>query len=337
MLTATEKQLQFLRKIEFTLPKSSSLVNELSEVLNISTDSAYRRMRGETLLVIDEILILCNHFNVSFDSLNPAHEGVVTFRYVKMEPTRNSLINYLTNLLKDIEVIRHSANGRITYACEDIPVFHHYSQPVMAQFKLFYWMQAILNVPELADSRFDSRVADEELGSLVHEIYKRYAAIPSVEVWTETTIQSTAKQIEFFWEAGRFASREDALAVCRCFRDEITAIRRQAEKNTKLTDGEVSDKEESFNYHLYYSDIEITNNSVLVEMGGLGSVYLGHLSFSTLSTTSEMYCHETRKWFDTIIRKSTLISGVSEKQRYQVFKKYFNQIDALEQRISSEN
>lgn len=334
MMTPIEKQSQFLRKIDDLLPGNTSLVAELADVLKISTDSAYRRMRGETLLVIDEILLLCNHFNVSFDSLNPAHEGVVSFRYSKMEPSRDSLKKYLSGLLNDIEVIGKAATRRITYACEDIPVFHHYSNPVMARFKLFYWMQAILNIQEMESCRFSSDETDEELGFIVRRIYEEYALIPSVEVWTETTIQSTAKQIEFFWEAGKFASKADALAVCKSFREEITAIQKQAERSTKHADAITGNGGEAINYQLYYSDIEITNNSVLIEIGNLSSVYLGHFSFSTMSTTSEMYCLETRKWFDTIIRKSTLISGVSEKLRYQVFRKFFNQIDALEQRIS---
>lgn len=333
MMTPVEKQAQFLKKIDDLLPGNTTLVAELSDVLKISTDSAYRRMRGETLLVIDEILLLCNHFNVSFDSLNPAHEGVVSFRYSKMDPTRDSLINYLSGLLKDIEVIGRATSARITYACEDIPVFHHYRNPVMARFKLFYWMQAILNIPEMEKSRFRSTDSDEDMGTIVRRIYEEYAEIPSVEVWTETTIQSTAKQIEFFWEAGKFASKADALAVCSSFREEISEIQKQAEKSTKLPDDKTGVHGEAVNYQLYYSDIEITNNSVLIEVGNLSSVYLGHFSFSTMSTTSEMYCRETRKWFDTIIRKATLISGVSEKLRYQVFRKFFNQIDALEQRI----
>lgn len=332
-MTASEKQEQFLRKIQDLLPGNTSLVNELSDVLDISTDSAYRRMRGETYLVIDEILLLCNHFNVSFDSLNPAHEGVVSFRYSKMEPHRDSLIEYLTGLLKDIEVIRNAPAGRITYACEDIPVFHHYGNPVMSQFKLFYWMQSILNVPELASQKFDCSVHDVELDSLVNQIYEAYSRIPSIEVWTESTIQSTAKQIEYFWEAGKFASKEDALAVCAGFAAEIESIQQKAENSCKLALNLPASTDDAINYQLYFSDIEITNNSVLVELGGISSVYLGHFSFSTMSTTSEAYCTETRRWFDTIIRKSTLISGVSEKHRFQVFRRFLSQIGLLEQRI----
>jgi len=41
----------------------------------------------------------------------------------------------------------------------------------------------------------------------------------------------------------------------------------------------------------------------------------------------------TELWLNNIIKKSTLISGVSEKQRYQFFKKAFNILDNLIDKI----
>ena len=59
-------QLQFLRKIEDIIPSNSSLVYELSDVLEISIDSAYRRIRGETALSIVDVIKLCDHFKISW-------------------------------------------------------------------------------------------------------------------------------------------------------------------------------------------------------------------------------------------------------------------------------
>lgn len=328
-----EIQAQFLRKIEDVLPKNTTLVNELADLLKISTDSAYRRMRGETLLVLDEILMLSERFKVSFDTYAHKQEGWVAFRYLKLNPTRDSFKTYLLAMLRDLRVIAEAPQRTITYACEDIPVFHHYRNPLMAQFKMFYWMHAIMGVPELESDKFDAERIDEELSSIGLQIIEQYSAVPSVEIWTETTIQSTVKQIAFFWESGKFREKADALAVCNSLRDEIVTIQKQAEQSSKRREEGPRNDSEANNYQLYYSEIEITNNCVLVDMGTVSSVYLGHFSFSTMSTTSESYCAETRKWFEVIRRKSALISGVSEKQRYQVFKKYFNQINDLEQSI----
>ena len=52
----TEKQLEFLNRFKDLIPSGTSIVFELSELLDISTDSMYRRLRGETSLTFDEIV-----------------------------------------------------------------------------------------------------------------------------------------------------------------------------------------------------------------------------------------------------------------------------------------
>ncbi|HET6225931.1 MAG TPA: helix-turn-helix domain-containing protein [Bacteroidia bacterium] len=61
-------QIAFIQLIKNSLPSNISLVDELSDLLKISSDSAYRRIRGESALSIEEITVLCKHFKLSFDS-----------------------------------------------------------------------------------------------------------------------------------------------------------------------------------------------------------------------------------------------------------------------------
>ena len=60
-------QIQFLNRIKELIPDSNSFTDEIADVLDISSDSVYRRLRGETLLSINEIYDLCTHYNISFD------------------------------------------------------------------------------------------------------------------------------------------------------------------------------------------------------------------------------------------------------------------------------
>ncbi len=327
-------QSEFLKKIEDTIPKNTSLVNELSDLLNISTDSIYRRMRLETFLTLEEIIILSNHFKVSFDTYNSVSENV-TFSYSKMESSVDSFYKYLSKLVKDLEIINQSKEKQIIYACEDIPIFHHYRHPILASFKMFYWVNAILSIAEFENEKFDSEVIPNELQELGQKAIDLYTNIPSIEIWTETTIQSSVKQIEYLWESGKFKSISDVLAVCNALKEEINLVKKQAENGTKIFCNQNTDDDNSNNYKLYYSDLEITNNCVLVQLGNTKSVYLGHFTFNTMSTFNDSYGKETLNWLNIIMRKSVLISGVSEKIRYQIFRKYLKQIEDLETRINS--
>jgi len=327
--SAYTTQSLFLKRIEDLIGNSSSLVFEMSEILNISTDSAYRRMRGETMLSIDEIIKLCDRFNVSFDAFTRVESGLVTFAYSEMEGKTDNLLDYLKGVLKDLKNIVSIPDSHIIYACQDIPVFYHYNHPEIAAFKFFYWMRSIMNVNDANLSKFNPDVIDSEIYETAKEIYSLYSKVPSTEIWTDTTMHSTLKQIEFYWDAGVFNSAAEAIAVCESLKQEILSIQHQAETSAK-------DSAESVKkYELYYSEIEITNNCVLINLGFSKAVYLSHFSFYTMKTMNETYCRRTEDWLKSLIKKTTLISGVSEKIRFQFFNKAYSAIDKLINKISN--
>ncbi|MFW5793171.1 MAG: helix-turn-helix domain-containing protein [Bacteroidota bacterium] len=336
MNSASSKQTLFLKRIEDVLDSSTSLVFEIAELLGISNDSAYRRMRGETLLSIDEIIKLCDHFNISFDAFSKAETGAVTFAYNEMEDKTENLLLYLKGVLKDIKGILATPNCHITYASQDIPVFYHYNHPEMAAFKFFYWMRSIMNVTDVEMDKFNPGLIDPEIYSTARQIFDVYSQIPSTEIWTNATINSTLKQIEFYWDGGIFNSKEEAIAICNALKQEILSIQKQAEtgkKNHKPGENDIANEK---NYELYYSEIEITNNCVLVNLNTLKAVYLSHFSFYTMKTMNDNYCNKTEKWLHSLLKKTTLISGVGEKTRNQFFNKAHRDIDNLILRIQKE-
>jgi len=330
-------QIMFLKRIEDLLDASTSLVHELSELLGVSTDSAYRRIRGETMLSLEEIIILCNHFNISFDAFSRAETGMVTFAYKTIESQPAYLLDYLNDVYADLQKINAIPNSHIIYACQDIPVFYHYKHRKIAEFKFFYWMRSIMNVQDLEMQKYNPALIMPEIFDVAQKIYGLYANVKSTEIWTDTTISSTVKQIGFYWESGVFNSKEEALDVCHALKGEIQEIQKQAELTQKITEENAISDEKQDNYKLYFSDIEITNNCVLIKLGNAKAVYLSHFSFYTMKTMNDIYCNKTEEWLIQLIKKTTLISGVAEKTRYQFFNRALKVIDELIRNIEAEN
>ncbi len=325
-------QNDFLKKIEDILTANTTLVNELSDILEISQDSAYRRIRGTTQLTIDEVTKLCRNFKISFDVFDDIDINSVTFSYLKLENKNDSFDTYLKVMLKDLNLIKNAKQQKITYACEDIPIFYNYKYPLLGAFKIFYWMEAILNNNDSEGKKFTETFIPQELMEGGRQIFEAYLDIPSVEIWTDTTYYSVIKQIEFFWESGRFESNEVVIKILAELAQLIKDIQLQAEIGHKLL-GSTSQSGQKAFYELYFSEIEIGNNCVLVDLGNTKSVYLGHMSFSTISTLNKVYCHLSEQWLNNMIRKATPVSKVSEKIRYQFFRKAYTNIETLKQRV----
>lgn len=320
-------------RVSKILPSSISLVDSLADILGISIDSAYRRLRGETLLSIHETSLICKTLNISFDSLFDGKGNFVTFDFTRMSD-EESYKKYLRSIINELRMISESENKQIIYAAEDIPLFHNFGFPVLASFKLFYWMKSIMNVKSLQGIKYDPSIIDDEILELGKEVYNYYARIPSIEIWTEITPVSLYKQIEFFWDAGIFRSRDDAVAICDQVKDEFSVLEKQAELGRKVnSEGKVVTGENS--YMLYWSEIEIGNNCILAEIEQEKTVYLAYNTFNKLTTRNNNFCEEIDAWLKNLIKKSTLISDVSEKQRYQFFKTLNSGIDKVRNKIVS--
>lgn len=330
--TAKTAQTNFIARIREVIPPNHSLVDELADVLNISNDSAYRRIRGETSLTIDEVNTLCSHYKLAFDVSGNTLNSSVTFNYHHLENNVSKFETYLTNIRDDLKRIKSAEKKELIFAAEDVPVFHHFRHPLLSAFKLFYWNKSILNTPELEGKKFDPAFVPPSLPPIVREIYALYIEVPSVEIWSDDTMNSTFKQIEYYVDSGLFTSKEQALAVCQDVETMITDIQKQAEHSCKFM-GENPAPGQENNYTLYNSELMIGNNCILITMGSSKAVYLSHNTFNSMVTINPSFCEETERWLKNLSKKSTPISGVSEKQRYRFFRHFFDKLDRLRAHI----
>jgi len=329
-------QIVLMQRLKHALPPNMSLVDVLSDLLKVSTDSAYRRIRGETALSIEEIAALCKYFKLSFDAfINSNESGMVTFSYKQLNNDISSYKNYLQNISNDLLKIGSFPEKQIIYAAEDVPIFHHFAFKNLTAFKTFYWNKSILNVPELENKKYDKSLIDPELIEIAETVIERYSRIPSIEIWSDDTVNSTFKQIEFYWDAGIFQNKEEALLICHEVELMLERIKKQAEANIKF---DIHNKPSSNqeNYSLYHSDVMIGNNCIMVNMGEIKAAYLSYHTFNAMTTTNSLFTNETDAWLKNLIRKSNLISGVAEKQRYRYFKHIDDALKKLRTKIEND-
>ncbi|WP_299455062.1 hypothetical protein [uncultured Microscilla sp.] len=314
-------QQRFLQKLKAIIPSNYSLVDELADLLQISTDSAYRRIRGETAVSMDEVVRLCQHYKIPLGLLGADQTDGVTFNYKLVSDHTESFKEYLTKLLADLQKIRSAHPKQVIYAAADVPLFHHFNYPEQAAFKFFYWLNSVSNLPTLEGKSFTPSVIPAELIALGKQVYDVYCDIPSIEIWTEESANSTIKQIDYYWEAGLFEQQADAVLVVEQLAEMLHSIQTMAkQRNKNLANPANSKKNEKENFLLYHSEIQIGNNNILVQVGSTKVNYLRHQTFNYMYTTNTRFCNETEAWMANLISKSILISGVSEKQRYQFFK-----------------
>jgi transcriptional regulator with XRE-family HTH domain len=317
--------------IKGSLPQNISFVHSISELLGISYDSVYRRVRGEKELTLEELKKICEAYNISVDDLFNLKSHNISFTYLAIAEDGISLENWLQTLLKEIKKIHQCKQSEIIYSAKDIPVFYFFEFPEIAAFKFFFWQQVM--IPSGVSE--NKKVTLEVPGNLFEtgrQLLSYYIRIPVIEIWSEETISSILRQIEYCFVAGFFDRKEDVFKLCDVLETWLSHVQNQAECGFQFMLGTSPEGVEN-SYRLFHNEVLINDNTILVSMDGLKVCYNTYNIISQLITTSPVFCEKIEKSLRILMQKSTMISGTCSKERHHFFNVLHEKVKMLRCRI----
>ncbi|UYZ62423.1 helix-turn-helix domain-containing protein [Hymenobacter weizhouensis] len=321
-------QTQLFAAIRAQAPAHLSLADEIADVLGLSTDSAYRRLRGETALSLDEAGRLAQHFNIALHDLLGGPRFAVAFQRVSINALPQGLAEYLAITREYFEQAARGKEKLGAYAAKDIPAFYHFLFPELARFKLFFWLKTIKAAEAYQSLSFAPRHIPDELVAAGAAAARQYLSLPLTEIWNDETANSTLGQIEYYHQAGLYEQPTDAQRLLDEVEALIRHIQHQAVRGATLRDGA-----EQAPYQLYYNEILLLDNTIFTVADGLSRVLLTYNGMDYLHTSDAEFCGEVQHWLRVQTEKSTLISRVSEKERNRFFNKMYARIDEQRRRL----
>jgi hypothetical protein len=311
-------QLLFFNHIRSQLAPHLSFVDEVAELLDISNDSAYRRIRGEKPISLDEVQLLCGKYKVSVDQLLQLNNNTVLFAGNRVNNVTFRFNDYLRDVLNSLKLFKTLKNGQIYFFNKDVPLFHFMQFPELSAFKFFFWKRTLIGYPDLARQQFNGNEDDTETRETAKEIIRLYTQIPSTEIWTEESIHVTIRQIEFYRHTNIFADKDTLLLVYTQLVELLNHMEAQAEAGRKFIFNQAP-MATNAPYHIYVNECLIGDNSIYVHADDKQIAYLNHNGLNFMGTQDKTFCDYTYKNLQNIISKSTHISLVGEKERSMFF------------------
>jgi len=321
-------QAKFFQNLKTFIPAYSSLVDEVAETLNISIDSAYRRIRGEKFLDFPEIELLCQRFNVSIDKFLSINSNTILFQGKQNSHQKESFMDWMEDVLAQLNLVNSFGDKHIYYLCKDMPPFYHYYHKELAAFKFFFWMKSILFSEHLNGTKFS--ISDsffEPYEEITRKIIKVYNKCPTTEIWNEEGINTTLRQIELYHEMGLISNPKDTIFLYNCVREVVDHLERMAEAGKKFMLNQ-DPTDDSSTYRLFVNESVIGDNTFFVELDGNRITYLNYGVIYFLGTSDQIFNDGMFRNLENLIKKSTQISSVGEKERKQFFNKLRKKIQA---------
>jgi plasmid maintenance system antidote protein VapI len=333
-MVSSDIQIKFFQHLKTLLPPYKSLVDEIADLLEISNDSSYRRIRGEKFITLEEIQKISQHFRVSLDQLLNLQTNAIIFHGQLNNYDNSSLEKWLLDMLAQLEMVASHKEKHIYFLVKDMPPFYHLYHPELASFKFFFWSKSILHYESLKGVKFNLET-DQHQGhiDLCNKILKLYNCIPTTEIWNEEGINTTLRQIDFYHDTGLIQSKTDTNRLYQCVLEVIDHLEYMAEKGKKF--GLFQEPhEDSSEYRFFVNEIVIGDNTFMGELDNKRITYLNHSVLYFLASMDKKFNDSIFSNLENLMKKSTLISNTGDRERKQFFnrlrKKVNLRLEALE-------
>ncbi len=326
-------QIVFFKHIKSLLPPHLSLVDSVADALDISNDSAYRRIRGETQISMEELKNLCSTFKISLDQLLHLNSDSFIFTSTLINNSDYNYDKWLQSCLDIIKRVKTFEPHHMSYLAKEFPFFYYFLIPEIAAFKSFFFMKSILFYDDWKNARFSVKDDYSHYHKVWEDLSNTFATIPSTEIWNVENITSTIHQIEFYVTTGVLKSLDDAICLLDKLLDLIDHIELQAEYGIKLSRGQKSSLVSGPPYNMFINELIMGDNMQIVQLGDKYFTYLNHSILNFMFTYDDKFNNYMKRTLDVISQKSTPISRVNEKERLVFFNRLRANVNNAKQKL----
>jgi hypothetical protein len=320
-------QTRFFETLIGMYHKRSDALQSISQILQVSLDAVYRRVRNETIISPDEMEKLALHHNISLDQLMNQNRNDVVFQFNSFSSQVNTFEDFLSTLIATINQIKFIPNGQVLYASSEIPVFYQVIVPRFFAFKLYVWARTVWNFPQFQNRPFEFSLIPASVQLQCKEVFDLYKDLPSTELWSSGIFENTFSQIEHHLHSNKFKQTSDALLLLDDLEKICMHMREMAYHGKKFVQGTSPSIGEKIT--LFHNEMVYTNNTILFISPNLNMLFSTICNPNFIVSKDARICDYLQNWFDAVKNKSIQISEINEKGRSRFFDGILRKIDIM--------
>ena len=303
-------QLNYFINLQKQFPSKRLLKDEVMRVLSISSDAAYRRMRGATALSTNELFTLQEHFGGE-------HTGANWFFNLSRGTVDapGKFIDHLEDGMARIQSL--GAEAELLIANPGIPFFHDVFAPQLTSFQLFIYGITCWEIPAWQNKPYHPNLIDHRVLDRARGIGEAAYQLPSRELWTSGMLDSVLTQIVFMHDSGRFATEGIAAAILDDLLRLVDRLETMAGHGRKFLPNTDPDLGTTFRPAL--NELASRNDLLLVKTPQITLLSAPFLAPNFLETMDESAVAAGLRWFERVERGASALGRSAGKHRMRFF------------------
>jgi hypothetical protein len=327
-ISATEQVQQTLFRLIMTQMGEKKALPVLCEILSLNKSAVYSRINGSKTLALEELLLLMQHFQINSELIFAPQNQEGQFKMQAITRRVRSGREFMSGIDAHFQQLRKVPDLQLWFSTDELPFFYCLQFRELALFKLFTYARINWQLPYTEKIRFDPDTFPERelYDELMRPIGQGYAAIPSIEFWTDDIYYNIVKQIHHFTATGQIASP----TVAQVLIEQLNALcehqYNMAKEGVKWLANQKGPLNNAFcaKFELYHNIMAPSNITILAESSQHCGVYSIFDDPNFLYSNDPSFVGYTQQWMQNIRRNSVKISEESEHLR----RIYFNRLSS---------
>ncbi|MCD7973467.1 MAG: hypothetical protein LUG18_12560 [Candidatus Azobacteroides sp.] len=303
---------QLIKAIKEVLPPNKSLPNLLMEMLYVSKDVVYRRIRGDVSFTLEELSVLSEKLNLSLDNvlgLANKDNAVFDLKTLRLPTCLEDYLRMLQEYNSILEKLIESSFSKVKIAYDTIPQILYLNYPHLTKFRLYRWcFQSSTDNKVIPFSTIQLNKDFENVrNSYIQNTYK----VNSIElILGQNAFLSFVNEISYFRKI-ELINDEDMGYIKKDLEDLLIFI----ESIAATGKHPVSKKD----IVIYLSNINIRSSYYYFECKNFESSNFMVYSGNIIRTQNDKVCKVQKDWIENMKRFSTLITNSGEIYRRNFF------------------
>lgn len=300
--------------IKLAIPDNVKILYYLMNLLSLGREAVYRRLRGEVIFNMDELIKISNDLNISLDDIinhqkKDAKNASFETKMIISDNLENTFKKVAESYIELHKVARQSTNAKLIIASNMIPfqLFLEYKTLAkVASYKWLYQTKAIEHKLPFSEYKIS-----DEIANLVHEFIKESKTIDTEYIFDCNTFTSYIKDIVFFSKL-KLITKPEVILLKKDLLDLINNLETKAAKGSLGTSSKIS---------VYISSINIESSCSLIKSDNSQIAHFRIYGIGGITSFDTQLLEVHQIWIESMKRYSILITGSADLIR----KEYFNE------------
>lgn len=298
-----------INKILGKIPAYLNPVDFLRDVLGISKESVYRRLKGEVAFTLEDMIKISSRLYISLDEIIYTNQGggelgeqpiVFQSRSDQLFEPQKTFVEFLTAYIQNIEKISKEENVEIMVAANRLMILTSVSYDYLFQFYYYKWEHQTQLKP--LNFSFSDAVLSDDIIALRDKL-KGYSSFGAhTYILDNYFLRNTIREIQYYYNRQLITENE------------LLLLQKDLYKFVDVMENILNKKKEkeSCTRDIYLSALQIESSGLYYKYGDKQMINLWISYGINIRSDYPRICNTYYSWFNSLKKFSSLISGCNE-------------------------